>query len=39
MIGKKGIAGKSLTDLLLWILFIVLAGFSVWFLFKKLNIR
>ncbi len=39
MINKRGIAQDSLKDLILWILLIILAGFSVWFLFKKLGIR
>ncbi len=36
---KKGIAQDSLKDFILWVLLILLAGFSVWFLFKKLGIR
>ncbi len=36
---KQGIAQDSLKDLILWVLLIIIAGFSIWFLFKKLGIR
>jgi hypothetical protein len=36
---RKGIAQESLTEIILWILLILIAGFSVWFLFKKFGIR
>jgi hypothetical protein len=36
---RKGIAQESLMEMILWILLIVIAGFSLWFLFKKFGIR
>ena len=38
MKGKKGILeGESITDILLWIVFLILAGAAVWLLVKRLS--
>lgn len=39
MRSRDGVGTDSLTDLIMWVLLIVLAGFSLWLLFKKFGIR
>lgn len=34
---KKGVVGESITNILLWIIFFILAFGAVWFLIKKLT--
>jgi len=36
-IGRKGLVGESITNILLWIIFLALAVAAVWFLIKKLT--
>jgi uncharacterized membrane protein len=36
---KKGFVEESLTSTILWIIFLILAGFGIYFLFKKLGLR
>jgi len=36
---KKGFAFESITKLVLWIMFLILAGASIYFLFKRFGLR
>jgi len=36
---KKGFAFDNLINILLWILILILAGFSIYFLFKRFGLR
>lgn len=36
-IGKRGIVGENITDILLWIIFLILGAFAVWFVVKQLT--
>ena len=37
MTGKKGLVGESITNILLWIIFLILAGGIVWYIVKRLT--
>ena len=34
---KKAIVGEGITDILIWIVFLILAGAAVWLLVKRLS--
>ena len=38
MISKKGFFDDSVVDVVLWIILLILAGFSVYLLFKKFSL-
>ena len=35
--GKKGAVEEGFTNILLWIIFLIIAGAAVWFIIKKLS--
>jgi len=34
---KRGLVGEGITEVLLWVVFLVLAGIGVWFLVRQLT--
>jgi|GEM_PF-6217444 len=38
-LNKRGLSSETLTSIILWVLIAVLAGFSIYFLFKRFGLR
>lgn len=34
---KRGLVGEGITEVLLWVVFLILAGIGVWFLVRQLT--